>query len=330
MPCQKIHIGRILEPEERAVDLGRVILAPGVFPVGDAPGSVCIVELAAPVAGLHGTVQGAIACIVGLRHGKAVYARGPLSGPFDLGPSPLDRLVIYLTAVNADTGIEICRDRYETSDWTGANRVASLQLPLREFMGPIDEAAEARARLLPGETIDVAHFAHIADLLRGLAASPRAAVQVRQEADDEFDEMAALDPLRILYASPTWRRALGFSTFDSDPALVAGQRYDYRIRGNFPAAARTIGFHSIPSGTQLPADFYLYDCRIRLPQPATVEVMDVPAPGALLHRTRRGVRLAGGTTQLPWIGSGSRISPRSSTCPAPPGPSGSSWSRGIP
>ena len=28
------------------------------------------------------------------------------------------------------------------------------------------------------------------------------------------------------------------------------------------------------------------------------------APGALLHRTRRGVRLAGGTTRLPWIGSG--------------------------
>src|SRR5262245_15083994 len=150
--CQKIHIGRILAPEERAVDLGRVILAPGVFPVGDAPGTVCVVELAAPVAGLHGTVQGAIACIVGLRHGKAVYARGPLSGPFDLGPSPLDRIVIHLTAVNADTGVEICRDRYETSDWTGADRVASLQLPLREFMGPIDEAAEARARLLPGET----------------------------------------------------------------------------------------------------------------------------------------------------------------------------------
>ena len=32
--------------------------------------------------------------------------------------------------------------------------------------------------------------------------------------------------------------------------------------------------------------------------------MDVPAAGALLHRTRRGVRLAGGTTPLPWIGSG--------------------------
>ncbi len=41
----------------------------------------------------------------------------------------------------------------------------------------------------------------------------------------------------------------------------------------------------------------------RLPQPASVEVMDVPAPGALLHGTRRGVRLAGGTKSLRWIGS---------------------------
>ena len=46
---------------------------------------------------------------------------------------------------------------------------------------------------------------------------------MRQDADDEFDEMASLDPMRILYASPTWRRALGFSTFDRDPALVVGQ-----------------------------------------------------------------------------------------------------------
>ena len=84
--CEKVHVGRILAPEERAIDLGRVLLAPGVFPVGDAPGTVCVVELAAPVAGLHGTVQGAIACIVGLRHGKAVFALGPLAGPFDLGP----------------------------------------------------------------------------------------------------------------------------------------------------------------------------------------------------------------------------------------------------
>ncbi|HEY0648070.1 hypothetical protein [Phenylobacterium sp.] len=302
--CQKIHIGRLTAAEERVIDLGRVRLAPGVFPVGNAPGVVCTFELSAPAPGLHGRIQGAIACIVGLRHGKAVSASGPLSGPFDLGPAPLDRVVVYLTAVNADTGVDICRYRYDTADWTGAQRVARLQLPLRDFMGPIDETAEARARLLPGETIDAARFAEIADMLRGLKTSPRSAVRVRQQPDDQFDEMAALDPLRILFASPTWRRALGFSLFDRDPALVVGQRYDYRILGTFPAAARTIGFHSIPSGTQLPADFYLHDCRIRLPEPAAVEAAGDPGPGAVLHRTRRGVRLAGGGSGLPWIGFG--------------------------
>ena len=109
---------------------------------------MCVIELAAPVAGLHGTVQGAIACIVWVSGTARRFTHGVRS-VLDLGPSPLDRIVIYLTAVNVDTGVEICRDRFDTSDWTGARRVANLS-PLREFMGPIDEAAEARARLFPG------------------------------------------------------------------------------------------------------------------------------------------------------------------------------------
>ena len=67
--------------------------------------------------------------------------------------------------------------------------------------------------------------------------------------------MRALDPIRVMLAHPTWRRALGFALFDDDPALVPGETYEYRISATFPAEDvldPNHGFATVPSGTLLP------------------------------------------------------------------------------
>jgi hypothetical protein len=301
--CDRIPIGTVLAPEERSSVFGALLLKPGVFPAGGAPCTICTVELAQPASGLHGRIQSGIGCIVAVRNGKAVAGLGPLSGPFDLGSRAADTLIFYVAAVSADTTIELCQLQYDQSDWANAKVIADLQLPIREFMpGLTDEIAEAKARLMNGETIEPQRFEDLANLLRGLSLSPRGTILVRSDSADDFDEMSALDPIRMLYSSPKWRRVLGFATFDDDPDLVPGQSYDYRISATFPSASRVIGFHTIPSGTQLPSDFYLYDCRVRLPQPAIVELMGSTPSGALLYHTRRGIRLQSGGVALPWTG----------------------------
>lgn len=300
--CERVTVGRVTAPEERVIALGPVLLAPGAFPVSGAPGTVCTFDIATAAGGLHGTVRAAIAVLVGYRHGKAVGAVGPLSGDFALGPQPVDRLVVYLSATNPDTNIEICRPDTARDDWSAATLVAERQLPVTELMpGLADEFAEAKSRLLSGETVDRDGFAGVADALRPLASGPRGTILVRRETDDEFDEMGALDPLRMTFASPLWRRALGFSIFDDDPALAAGQLYDYRISASFPSAQRIYGFHTIPTGTQVPDDFFLHDCRVRLPAPSTVTRSPAVAETGLFVTTRRGILLEAQPGHLPWL-----------------------------
>ena len=300
--CERVAVGRVTRPEERVIALGTVLLAPGTFPVGGAPCTVCSFDIAVATGGLHGTVRAAIAVLVGYRHGKAVAAIGPLSGDFTLGPQPVDRLVVYLASSNPDTNIEICRPDSASDDWSAATLVAERQLPVTELMpGLADEFAEAKSRLIRGDSIDQDGFAGVANLLRPLAAGPRGTILIRQEADDEFDEMGVLDPLRMTFASPLWRRALGFSIFDDDPSLMVGQLYDYRISASFPSAQQIYGFHTVPTGTQLPDDFFLHDCRVRLPAPRTVTRSPGVAETGLFVATRRGLLLESHPDHLPWI-----------------------------
>lgn len=302
--CERINIGRINRPEVRVVQLGTLVLSPGVFPVGGSPGTVCTFEIARPAGGLHGTIRAAVAVLAGYRHGKAVVALGPLTGEFELGPQPIDRLVIHLADTNVDTNIDICRREHEHDDWSTATLVAERQLPIKELMpGLADEFSEAKSRLVGDDTIDPGHFAEVADLLRPLAAGTRGSILVRQEPDDDFDEMGVFDPIRMMYSSPLWRRALGFSVFDDDPALAPGQLYDYRISASFPSARRVIGFHTIPTGTQLPDDFFLYDCRVRLPAPTVVTRSPAVLEAGQLVATRRGIVLHS-QSALPWITTG--------------------------
>ncbi len=251
---------------------------------------------------------------VALRDGKVV-AGGPEvagSGFHELAAEGIDTVVVYARSL---TGITWCvrKDDDGEDGWDDVPVLARLQLPIRPLMplaNAAAELAEARSRLLPGETIEADEFAHLADLIRGLIEAHGAARPIDRtlllKSDEEIDpeETAALDPLRSVLPHPTWRRALGFAWFDRDPALVPGAVYEYRLTAGFPAkdlADAVYGFHTVPAETPLPSDFYLHDLRIRLPQSSRVERFDAAAEGGKPVYTRHGVSLS--PDRLPfWLG----------------------------
>ncbi len=313
--CDVVTATLLKGAEELRLDLGVMVVAQGLWPGPEGgPCLVCTLELNPPSGGIHGTVTDYIAFLYGIRSGKAAAFAGPLSGAFDLGATPLDKVVMYLRSPvipSVNPNVRICRYQYDKDDWSGAKLLATLQLPIHELMlaltTPDAELAEARRRLLPGETIDPTRFHQFMDMIRGIAKTPppepiQDTLLMRTTTSDEFDEMCLLDPLQMVYSSPLWRRALGFSYFDNDPALVAGNSYDYRITGSYPGGTRAIyGFHTIPSGTALPRDFYLHDCRFRLPAPAIVSRAPSVAQTGLRVSTRRGVKLEPQPAGIPWI-----------------------------
>ena len=299
--CETVTAAQVKRGQELHLRLGTMLFAPGVFPAG-GPCTVCTLELDPAASGIHGVIQTGVAFMAAFRGGKAVTGLGPVAGAFDFGPLSIDRLVIYLRLISSDTILRLCNYQYNKDDWTNAKLLANRQLPLRDLMpGLTDEFAEAKSRLLPGDSLDPQRFRDFANLLRGVATNPRGVVLARTKDNDEFDELGQLDPIRMVYSSPLMRRALGLGYFDNDPALIPGHTYDYRISASFPSGERIFGFHTIPSGTPLPSDFYLYNCRFRLPSPPIVERSpSVPQTG-LLVRTSRGIRLQGAST-LPWLG----------------------------
>lgn len=272
--------------------------------VVSSPCEIITLELDEPQPFVRVQVDAFSSMAVSLRDGKAVAGGREATGSagHDLAAEGIDTVVVYARALS---GITWCLRRPEgiEDDWDDVPVVARVQLPIRPLMPLADgdaELAEARSRLLPGETIDAGEFAHLAELIRGMveATGSRRPLDLTLllKSDEEMDaeEMAALDPLRGVLPHPTWRRALGFSWFDRDPALVPGQSYEYRVIAGFPAADladEVYGFHTVPASTPLPADFFLGDLRVRLPQPATVERFDGPGPVDTQVYTRRGVRL---------------------------------------
>lgn len=310
--CDEVS-GPRLELLRRNLELrtavGTVRLTTGKWPDDGTPGDVFTWELDSEAA-VNGSTIAKRAFVYGIRDGTAVSFAGPVAGPFDLGPHPVDRVVM----LTRDTRrVRLCLR--ETPAWERGQTIKKLQLPLRELMPSLtsanDEFAEAKSRLLPGETIDKPRFHELANTLRstleGLGERPvDRLLVVRGRTDTEFEELPATDPIRILYTSPTWRRVLGLSCFDADPALVPGSLYDYRITGLFPPgelADRVYGFHTVPAGTRLPAEFYLRDCMIRLPEPTVVGRAPSVSETGTLVRSRRGIPLVPRGV-LPWAGLG--------------------------
>ncbi|MGZ9275327.1 MAG: hypothetical protein ACXW34_11365, partial [Nitrospira sp.] len=185
--CETVTAAQVKRGQELHLGLGTMLFSPGVFPAG-GPCTVCTLELNPAAGGIHGVLQAGIAFMAAFRGSKAVTGLGPVSGPFDFGPVSIDKLVIYLRMISTDTILRLCRYQYDKDNWTNAKLLAKRQLPLRELMpGLTDEFAEAKSRLLPGESIDPARFRDFAELLRGVAIAPRGAVLARMQISDEFD-----------------------------------------------------------------------------------------------------------------------------------------------
>ena len=252
------------------------------------------------------TVTAKLSFVMALCDGRVVAVSGPTAGPGTHFVRSV-RLDAFVVVTLDPTMLQVCVDIRAGQDdgWNAVPPIVKgLTLPLRELMPGLssddDELAEARSRLLPAETLDAEEFRRLAAVVRPgvrTAGAPRPselALLVREGADDDDDELRALDPIRVMLAHPKWRRALGFALFDSDPALVPGQSYEYRISATFPAddvISRNYGFATVPSGTLLPTDFSLDGVRLRLPQPVAVALTPDTPTGSHVRVVRRGIAL---------------------------------------
>jgi hypothetical protein len=308
-------VQRLLARREMTIRHGVLTLRQGVWvtplaPAGPAAAAgpvkcdVITLELAAPQSFVRVEVEASASFAVGLRDGKAV-ANGtivPAQAAHQLAAPQIDSVVLYVLGLKT---CGFCVQPEDAAGWRDVPVVKRLQLPIRELMpalaGADAELAEAKSRLLPGEALDRAEFEALTETLRRLATAdgpPRPidlALLMRERPREEAQELCALDPIRALLIHPRWRRILGFAWFDGDAALVPGQLYEYRVTGGFPAPDldhRVAGFHTVPSGTALPAELYLGGVRLRLPQPRVIELARPDDGIARRQITRRGVRLA--------------------------------------
>jgi hypothetical protein len=244
---------------------------------------------------------------IALHERKVVATGGPGSGlsTYELRAISIDTVVLYTinpSFVSFCISIPITN---EEDEWKNVPYIVKeLQLPLQQLMPSLTnqdaEFEEAKRRLLAGESIDENDFKRFANTLRGCvdrSAVHRPLDQVlltRNNTEDDFEELTALDPIRILLPNPRWRRILGFGWFDSDPSLEVGETYEYRITGYFPTEDindTVYGFHTIPSNSLLPSEFYLSGLRFRLPQPVIVELSPSIDDSGLIKTSRRGIRL---------------------------------------
>ena len=334
--CERLDavaIDTLRQVREQVLSFGVVTLRDGVWlndvddldPGGEAahtPTEVFRVDLDADHRIVEVTVSAKLSFVVALHDGRVVGAAGPEAGPasYRIRAPRLDTVVIYTLD---PTSLLVCVDFIEDptgappDDWHDvAPIVRGLTMPFRELMPVLqsdtDELAEARSRLLPGEDIGADEFARLAAVVRPMltaAGPPRPselALLVREDPAADPDEARALDPVRLMLAHPTWRRALGFGLFDGDTALVPGETYEYRVSATYPAPDvhdTCHGFATVPSGTLLPADFALGGPRVRVPRPVAVGLTPGTPDDRLVRITRRGISLDP-TRESFWIGPG--------------------------
>ena len=319
--CNSLRSDEIFQLQttrERRLGFGVLTLEDGFWPEPLKPGGatpqpawVFRVRFDQPHDGVDVTVTGGSSFVYALRGGKVVATSGPVSAGTmghhfrEIG---IDSVVAH---VLDPRGLTVCAypDEPESGGW---ELVGKRQLPLMELDPGLtnedDEVQEALSRLLPWESLVPEDVKELLARLRPVVAvsgpPPPSfwTLLLREPDEEEVMEVGGLDPLRALVSHPSWRRALGFGLFDEDPALVPGKTYQYRITGDFPLADRTdelYGFHTVPTGTALPAVFHLGDLELRLPRPTRVELawdsgVETPAVG------RRGLPLQP-AFDSPWL-----------------------------
>lgn len=308
-------IAKLRIDRERISPLGIFTLQDGLWPLpvvpapNESPAScdVFTLEFDLPRRLAQITVKGRHSFAVALREGKVVAVDGPKSGSttFELRAIAIDTVIFHAISPGF---IHVCVDLPsgdEERDWSDAPFIVkNLQLPLKELMPALDspdkEFAEGKSRLLASESLDPEEFTRLTRSLRpGVqqAGPPRPLDQVllmREDPAADYEELIALDPIRVLLSHPKWRRVLGFGWFDNDPTLEEGKTYEYRITGFFPAEDvkdKVYGFHSIPSQTLLPAEFMLHDLRLRAPEPVAIQRSPDTADSGPIQISRRGIAI---------------------------------------
>ena len=298
--------------------LGILLYREGFFPMplptlGTAaspglPAQILTYTLNEPQSFVRVSAQASSSFALARRAGKAVaVSSAPVAGSatHELRALGIEEVIVYLSKPESIRYCIPVHLKPEEDEWRDVPFIVKeMQVPLQELIpslnGPDGEFNAAAARVPIGTDLDPDEFRRLADTLRAgvkLAGPPRPLDQVlllREDIGAEFEELIALDPLRVMMIHPVWRRALGFGFFDEDPALVVGETYEYRITGRFPAedlADEIFGFHTIPSQTLLPAEFYLSDVHFLLPQPARVERSPGTPLGSLTQISRRGIHL---------------------------------------
>lgn len=271
---------------------------------------VITLELAAAQSFVSIVVEASASFAIALRDGKTVAGRSVITAlaTHDLSAPVIDTVILYVLGLKT---FRVCVPKGEDDgkSWQNVPVVKKLQLPIRELMPNLsnanDEYAEAKSRLISGESLDEEEFASLADELRVLVKAdgpPRPidlALLMREEKEGDPQELCALDPIRTLLMHPRWRRIIGLAWFDDDPQLDPGQAYEYRVTGGFPTTDvfhRVFGFHTVPSQTTIPTEVYLGDVRLRFPQPRVVEL--AKDDGGIRTVTRRGVPLS--SRDEPW------------------------------
>ncbi|MGH3243480.1 MAG: hypothetical protein ACRDNL_24090, partial [Spirillospora sp.] len=315
--CRQLDAAAIAElrtTREAMLEFGVVTLRPGSWldPLGGAgspdpgtPAEVFRVDLIDDHQLVRVAVTAGSSFAIAYCENRAVAVRGAVAGQTEhmLRAPRIDAVEV----VTLDpTAVRVCVEFPgvdDVTEWQDATVVVrDLTPPFGEVMPSLateaDELAEARHRLLPGESVAAEEFGRVAQVVRPIlrAAGTRPselALLMREEPGTDDDEIRGLDSLSVLLAHPKWRRVLGFGLFDNDPALLNGSGYEYRISADFPAedlADVNHGFATVPSGTLLPADFSIGGVRIRLPQPVIVGLTGA-ASGVAVQVVRRGIAL---------------------------------------
>jgi hypothetical protein len=275
---------------ELETSIGVVTLRDGtwVHPASGMPGTAEVLTVDLTVATTMATVEmtGPNWTAYGLRDGKVVAAAPAQTsaGQVVLTAPAIDRVVVH--AQHA-AGFRVCAFLDEAGG-AGWSQIAQLQLPLREIdpsLGDEDDEWDlARSRLIAGDALDRATFVELASTLRAVGGDDEVRPidrSIRPDPASSDTVLGALDPLRLALLDPVVRRALGLAHFDDDPSLQLGETYQYRVSAKFPPDAdmSRAGFHTVPVGTQVPADFFLGDVRVRLAQPSRVELVPTGAIG---------------------------------------------------
>lgn len=248
---------------------------------------------------------------IAMRQGKAVDSRfgTDTSGlqSFSFQSRSVDEVVLYTG--RPLQALKICDDKLQTrddedADWKAVPYIAKgIQLPVRAVNAALasanDELTLARSRLIAGEALDAAVFASVADTMNSAAnAGPAAPVwfttRLRRRLQDPFIEIRPWPYGLAMTVDAAWRRALGFGFLDRGAGLTPGTRYDYRITGRFlrrDLEERLLGFHTIPSGTVLPATVHLGPVRLTAAQPMPVALYPAVPATALSGTSRKGIAI---------------------------------------